>query len=50
MFRRTNEAQRGASACTLNHLDLSAGDDFTTKQAVPFLIQEMPLPKVIEPS
>jgi hypothetical protein len=46
----TNEAQREVALCTFTHLDFSAGNYFATNKAVPFLIQEVPLPKLIEPS
>jgi hypothetical protein len=48
MFRWTTKAQRNTSARTRNALDFSPGDQFATNKAIPFLIQDVPLPKMIE--
>jgi hypothetical protein len=49
-FRWTNHPQRGLAACALNHLDLSPCDHLPANKAIPFLIERVPLPKLIEPS
>ena len=50
VFRWTNHAQRGLAACALNHLDFSPCDHLAANKAIPFLIERMPLPELIEPS
>ena len=50
MFRWTNNPQRGLAACALNHLDLSPRDHLAANKAIPFLIERVPPPKLIEPS
>ena len=50
MFRWTNYAQRGLAACALNHLDFSPCDHLAANKAIPFLIERMPLPELIESS
>jgi hypothetical protein len=50
MFRRTNHAQRGLAAWALNHLDFSPCDHLAANKAIPFLIDRVPLPKLIESS
>jgi hypothetical protein len=49
-FRWTNYAQRGLAACALNHVDLATCDHFATNKAIPFLIERVPLPELIESS
>jgi hypothetical protein len=48
IFRWTNYAQRGLVACALNHLDFSPCDHLAAHKAIPFLIERMPLPELIE--
>ena len=50
MFRWTNHAQRGLAACALNHLDFSPCDHLAANKAIPFLIERVPLPELIESS
>ena len=50
MFCWTNDPQRSLAHSALNHLDLSPCDHFAANEAIPFLIERMPLPEVIEPS
>jgi len=48
VFRGANDAQRGVSICALNHLNFPSSKDFAANKAIPFLIQGMPLPELIE--
>ena len=50
VFRGANDAQRGVSICALNHLNFPSSEDFAANKAIPFLIQGMPLPELIESS
>jgi len=47
MFRRTGDPQRTVRTRGPNHVDFTASDNFATNQAVTFLIQRAPLPKVV---
>jgi hypothetical protein len=47
-FRRTNQAQRSLAARALNHLDFSPCDHLAANKAIPFLIERVPLPKLID--
>jgi hypothetical protein len=50
VFRGANDTQRGVSICALYRLDFTSSEDFTANKAIPFLIQGMPLPELIESS
>jgi hypothetical protein len=50
IFRWTNYAQRGLAACALNHLDFATCDHLAANKAIPFLIERVPLPELIESS
>jgi hypothetical protein len=50
VFRGADDAQRGVSICALNHLDFPSSEDFAANKAIPFLIEGMPLPELIESS
>jgi len=50
MFRWTNYPQRGIAACAFNHLDFSPCDHLAANKAIPFLIERVPLPELIESS
>jgi hypothetical protein len=50
VFRGANDAQRGVSIGALNHLNFPSSEDFAANKAIPFLIQGMPLPELIESS
>jgi hypothetical protein len=50
MFRWTNHAQRGLAGRTLNHLDFSPCDHLAANKAIPFLIERVPWPELIESS
>jgi hypothetical protein len=48
VFRGANDTQRDVSICAPNHLDFASSEDFAANKAIPFLIQGMPLPELIE--
>jgi hypothetical protein len=50
MFRWTNHAQRGLAACALNHLDFSPCNHLAANEAIPSLIEGVPLPELIASS
>jgi len=50
MFRWTNHAQRGLAACALNHLDFSPCNHLAANNAIPLLIEGVPLPELIASS
>jgi hypothetical protein len=50
MFRWTNEAPRSLAACALNHVNFSPCDHLAANKAIPFLIERVPLPELIESS
>ena len=50
LVRRANDTQRGVPICALNHLDFTSSEDFAANEAIPLLIQGMPLAELIESS
>ena len=50
VFCRTNQAKLRASTCVANHQDFPPGDHFAANKTIPFLIQGVPLPELIDSS
>ena len=50
MFCWTNYAQWGRAACAFNYLDLAPCNHLAANKAIPFLIEGVPLPELIESS